>query len=357
MNKDIANTVFKVNTSSGSGSGFYLKDKNIFITNFHVVSGYRKVSLEDQHKNRYLADVVFVNPDVDIALLIPTVELETPMIKIDDIRSLQSRDRVFVMGFPFGMPFTVTEGIVSSPRQLLEGQHYIQTDASVNPGNSGGPVIDRKGIIVGIITSKFKDAENMGFAIPVDVVKEELESFEQNANLLFALKCNSCKLLIYEKVEYCNNCGNRINTKVFDEVVMTKVEEFVESAIRGMGVDPILARAGGEFWSFHQGSALIKIFIFNNNYLFAQSSLNQLPTSNLDNLYNYLLKDPVPPYKLGVFNNQIFLTNRVHLSDAFSPRSGEVKRKLGNMLLKADELDDFFVNEFGCSFSSFAKDV
>lgn len=354
---DIANTVFKVNTSSGSGSGFYLKDKNIFITNFHVVSGYQKVSIEDHHKNRYLADVVFINPEVDIALLIPKVELETPIVKIEDIMSLQSRDRVFVLGFPFGMPFTVTEGIVSSPRQLMEGRNYIQTDASVNPGNSGGPVINENGIIVGIITSKFKDAANMGFAIPVDVIKEELESFEQNTNMLFALKCNSCKCLIYEKTEYCNNCGNLINTKAFDEVVMTKIEAFVESAIRALGIDPILARAGYEFWSFHQGSALIRIFIFNENYLFAESPLNQLPTSNLDNLYNYLLKNPVPPFKLGVFNNQIYLAYRVHLSDVFSECSDEVKKNLGNMLLKADELDNFFVNEFGCSFSGFAKEV
>ncbi|NJO88650.1 MAG: hypothetical protein HC831_06560 [Chloroflexia bacterium] len=66
-------------------------------------------------------------------------------MELADISQLKSRDRVFVLGFPFGMPYTETQGIVSAPRQLMEGSYFIQTDAAVNPGNSGGPVINEFG--------------------------------------------------------------------------------------------------------------------------------------------------------------------------------------------------------------------
>ncbi|MFN8255287.1 MAG: trypsin-like peptidase domain-containing protein [Bacteroidales bacterium] len=352
---NISGSVFKINTSSGSGSGFYLKDRGIIVTNCHVILGYRNVALEDHKNNRYPARVVFVNKEADVAFLKPENEFDTYAVELADISNLKSRDKVFVLGFPFGMPYTETNGIVSAPRQLMEGSYYIQTDAAVNPGNSGGPVVDENGRVVGITTCKFTQADNMGFAVPVDILKEELFTFAQNQTMLYSVKCNSCKSLITEEVEYCPNCGNSIDAKLFEKVSPSKIEEYVESAMVQIGMDPVMTRTGYEFWEFHRGSALVRVFVFSKNYLYATSPINNLPTTNLENLFKYLLSNPISPYQLGIYQNQIFISYRAHLSDVFSSAADKIKENIAHLLLKADEMDDFFEREFGCPKSNFAK--
>jgi serine protease Do len=352
---DISKSIFKINTSSGSGSGFYLRGEGIVVTNCHVILGHRNVALEDQEKNRFPAKVVFVNKEADVAFLKPEVPFETPNIELADISQLKSRDRVFVLGFPFGMPYTETQGIVSAPRQLMEGSYFIQTDAAVNPGNSGGPVINELGKVVGITTSKFTQADNMGFAIPVDILKEELVTFEQNTELKYSIKCNSCKSLIKEEVEYCPNCGSSIDQKLFEKINPTKIETFVEDALQKIGMNPVMARTGYEFWEFYRGSAMVRVFVFDKNYIFATSPINNLGSENIENLYKYLLSDPISPYMLGIYKNQVFISYRAHLSDVFSDYGEEVKKNIGNMLNKADEMDDFLETNYGCPKSNFAK--
>lgn len=352
---NIADSVFKINTSSGSGSGFYLKDKGVVVTNCHVILGYRDVALEDHKQSRYLAKVVFVNKEADVAFLKPEIPFETPLVELADIKDLKSRDKVFVLGFPFGMPYTETTGIVSAPRQLMDGSYYIQTDAAVNPGNSGGPVVDESGKVVGITTSKFTQADNMGFAVPVDILREELDTFKQNVELNYSIKCNSCKSLIVEEAEYCPNCGNTIDAKLFEKISKTRTEEFVESSLEQIGINPVVARSGYEFWEFHRGSALVRVFIYNKNFLYATSPINSLPTSNIEQLYKYLLGNPILPYQLGIYQNQVFLSYRVHLSDVFSKFGEDIKKNLANLLEKADEMDDFLETKFGCPKSNFAK--
>jgi hypothetical protein len=352
---NISESVFKINTSSGSGTGFYLKNRGVIVTNCHVILGYRNVAIEDHKQSRYPAKVVFVNKEADVAFLKPDIEFTSPEVELADISNLKSRDMVYVLGFPFGMPYTETKGIVSAPRQLMEGSYYIQTDAAVNPGNSGGPVVDENGKVVGITTCKFTEADNMGFAVPVDVLKEELESFVQNDKMEYSIKCNSCKSLILEEVEYCPNCGNTIDQKLFEKISPTNIEEFVENALQQFGLDPVMARAGYEFWEFHRGSALVRVFVYDKNYLFATSPINNLPTSNLDNLYKYLLSNPIAPYQLGVYQNQIFISYRVHLADVFSDSGELIKKNIAGMLDKADDMDDYLEKEFGCPKSNFAK--
>ena len=141
MEQNIFNAVYKVNHAGGSGSCFYLKNKDLFVTNFHVVDGFREVALQDNDKNRFYARVVLVNPAKDIALLKADGDFSTlPEINLSVLDTVSIGQKINVAGYPFGMPFTVTEGTVSSPRQLINDSYYIQTDAAVNPGNSGGPM-------------------------------------------------------------------------------------------------------------------------------------------------------------------------------------------------------------------------
>jgi len=357
IKKNISEAIFKINTASGSGTGFYLKSKGLVVTNCHVILGFKEVAVEDHHLNRFFGKVVFVNQEMDIAFIKPEKDFDSPELLLADVSKLQSRDNVFVLGFPFGMPYTETKGIISAPRQLMQGNYYIQTDAAVNPGNSGGPVINDAGEVIGITTSKFTEADNMGFAIPVDVLITELESIKQNSNLDYSIKCHSCKNLIYQEVEYCPNCGNKIDSELFKETQPTDIEIFVEKAIKEIGMNPVLARVGSEFWEFHKGSALLRIFVYDKNYLSAVSPLNNLPSTDIEKVYRFLLSNSVSPYQLGIYQNQIYLSYRVHVSDIFSSSADEIMKNYTNLLLKADELDDFLETEYKCPKSNFAKAV
>jgi hypothetical protein len=354
---DSRDSVFKVNTSSGTGSGFYLKDRNILVTNFHVVQGFRTVAIEDQEKERYTASVVFVNPYSDLAFLRPTRGWRAPDDSFDSFASVENREQVFVLGYPFGMPYTETKGIVSSARQLMDGRHYIQTDAAVNPGNSGGPVVNSRGQLVGITTSKFTNADNMGFAIPVEVLNEDLESLNMNQELEYSVKCDSCKTLLYEKTEYCGNCGNTIDPDVFDQFTPNRIATFIEDAMTLMGMDPVLARNGEDYWEFHYGTTLVTVYFFDREYLHAMSPINELPVSDLEPLFKYLLGVPLPTYKLGILDNKIFISYRVHMSDIFSPYAARIRKDLAIFPLKADEMSRFFLDTFGCKITKYSRET
>lgn len=355
MNHEILkNAVFKINTSGGSGSGFYIKNKDLFITNYHVIEGNKQVAIEDQNQDRYLAQVVFVNPDADIAFLKSDFK-PTQAIPFDNLNTVNNQDKLWVLGFPFGMPYTITEGIVSNPKQLLNGKNYIQTDAAVNPGNSGGPVVNSEGVLVGVTTAKFNEADNVGFAIPATIVMEELNSYEDKGMQSFALKCESCSNLMYIKADYCEVCGANINDKIFDEVPLNKFCTFVEEALKSININPILARAGQEFWEFHEGSALIRIFVYNSKYLYATSPLNKLAKDNLETLFTYLLSNPIAPYQLGISDNKIYISYRTRISDINGDAAQQVQQNLAGMISKADELDDFLLNSFGCEKTNFSK--
>ena len=125
--------------------------------------------------------------------------------------------KVYVAGYPYGMPFTITEGSVSSPKQLMDGKYYIQTDAAVNPGNSGGPILDEDNRVVGVTVSKFTQADNMGFGIRVETLHALLDTIGDLDRTVFQVQCGSCEELIAEEEEYCPSCGDKLPEGVFEE--------------------------------------------------------------------------------------------------------------------------------------------
>lgn len=352
---NLQNSIYRINTANGSGTGFYSGEDNIIVTNYHVVAGSLTVSIEGKDQNRHLAKVVYVNVGKDIAFLkADTLPKPLESVITKHTTEANSRDKVIVLGYPFGMPFTVTEGIISNPKQIINGSNFIQTDAAINPGNSGGPVINEKGELIGIVTSKFSDADNMGFAIPIVTLHEELEIISELSNE-FTIGCFSCSALIEEKNSYCPNCGNEIDEKIFEESPLSDLTIKVEEAISKLKIDPVLARSGRERWYFHQGSAAIRMFVYDNNYLFATAPLNDLPRKNLAELYEYILTTDLGKHRLSISENQIYLSYRIHISDLYSESKDEILEEIAELANKADVLDDMFVNEFGAKMTNYSK--
>jgi hypothetical protein len=253
------------------------------------------------------------------------------------------------------MPFTVTEGTVSSPKQLMHNSYYIQTDAAVNPGNSGGPMFNADDKLIAITVSKFNDADNMGFGIPLSLLKIVLANLENLDRKNFQVQCSSCEDFIVEEEEYCSSCGNKLPENVFKERKLTDLALFCEEAIADMGINPVLARVGFEYWKFHKGSSEIRMFVYNKSYLFCTSPINLLPKKELEPILTWLLSTDMMPYQLGLEENQIFISYRIHISDIFSPHADEIRKNITQLAFKADDLDNFLVDNYGCDFSEYAK--
>lgn len=169
----------------GMGSGFIVSPDGMILTNAHVVAGANEVTVKLTDKREFRAKVVGVDRPTDVALLkieasgLPTVRLGTS----DD---LKVGEWVTAIGSPYGFENTVTSGIVSAKwRSLPDGAYvpFIQTDVAVNPGNSGGPLFNMKGEVIGInsqIYSRTGGYQGLSFAIPIEIavkVKEQLRQY------------------------------------------------------------------------------------------------------------------------------------------------------------------------------------
>lgn len=357
-NTNLYKIVYKVSHASGSGSCFYLHSHSVFVTNYHVVEGYQTLAIHDQERNPFLAHVILTNPEADLALLRAEGDFShLPQLKLSTPESLSIGQKVYVAGFPFGMPFTVTEGAVSSPKQLLGNQNFIQTDAAVNPGNSGGPMFNAQGELIGVTVSKMIDADNMGFGVLLDKLTQLLEALSElpEGTSLYHAQCPSCTTLLVDKAEYCPSCGGKLEEGLFKQRELGELGHFCEATIREMGINPILARQGYEYWVFHKGSSEIRLFVHDDGYLFCTSPLVLLPKQQVEPVLRYMLEAEIAPFKFGVDEREVFLIYRMHLSDLTAETEGAVRQQLISLAETADKLDDYLVETYGCEFTEYTK--
>lgn len=169
----------------GQGSGFILDKQGLILTNNHVIDNAQRVEVTLSDKHKYKATVLTVDKNHDLALL----KIDAPNLlpaTLSDSRNLAVGQRVYAIGNPFGLSGTMTRGIISAIRSIRGPQgnpieDAIQTDASVNPGNSGGPLLNSRGEVIGITTmiasNGADQSSGIGFAIPINTAKAVLDDF------------------------------------------------------------------------------------------------------------------------------------------------------------------------------------
>lgn len=166
----------------GQGSGFIISSDGLILTNAHVVREAKEVTVKLGDRREFAAKVLGTDPTTDIAVLRIDAK-NLPTVRLGDPKQLEVGDPVLAIGSPYGFEQTATSGIVSAKGRSLPGDAvvpFIQTDAAVNPGNSGGPLFDGQGAVVGInaqIYSQSGGFQGLSFAIPIDValkVKSEI---------------------------------------------------------------------------------------------------------------------------------------------------------------------------------------
>ena len=167
------------------GSGFIIDKSGYIITNNHVIDNAEKIMVILYDDTSFEATVVGKDPKTDVALLkINPKKTKLSAVKFGDSNKLRVGDWVMAIGNPFGFGGTVTAGIVSARGRNLSGSYddYIQTDASINRGNSGGPLFDMNGNVVGINTAIFSQSGGsvgIGFAVSSNLAKQVTDQIKQ----------------------------------------------------------------------------------------------------------------------------------------------------------------------------------
>lgn len=169
-------------TERSLGSGVIVRSNGVIVTNAHVVKGAQELRVVLPDRREFEAKLLAADTESDLAILqIDTKGERLPVLPIDSDNSLEVGDLVLAIGNPFGVGQTVTSGIVSAlgRTQVSDIANFIQTDAAVNPGNSGGALVDMDGHLVGVNTAIFSrsgGSNGIGFAIPGELVKRAVDS-------------------------------------------------------------------------------------------------------------------------------------------------------------------------------------
>lgn len=179
--EEAVQAVVTVRTDIGQGTGFIINENGYFVTNAHVLSGAKEVYAITNEQDTISAELIGYNSNLDVALL--KISGKYQKLNLADSNKVSIGEKVIAIGNPLGLQFSVSQGIVSGVhREGLNGlDAYIQTDAALNPGNSGGPLIDNNGKVIGINNFKIGAGESLGFALESNYIKEAVNGISQKA--------------------------------------------------------------------------------------------------------------------------------------------------------------------------------
>ena len=192
--KSTVNNGFSTGEAEGMGSGFIINEEGYILTNYHVISSAKEISVTLSDKSEVSATVVNYDSEKDIAMLKLKEGTKVPAIaELGDSDEVYPGAEVIAIGTPLSKNFaqTLTKGVISGSNRTIESEtgtsvNLIQTDAAINPGNSGGPLVNAKGQVIGINSMKLgtqvlgeTTIEGIGFAIPINEVKNKIEALSK----------------------------------------------------------------------------------------------------------------------------------------------------------------------------------
>ena len=193
------------------GAGVFVDAQGMIVTNRHVVGTAGKVKVQLNDGEEYVGELMCSYKDVDLAFLQIPNENEK-YASLFDAPQLRVGETLFAIGHPLGLQNTITRGIVSALKREVDGVDYIQTDAPINPGNSGGLLFNEHAEIVGINTWIFGKTQGLGFAIPVDTVRERYERLKNTPGIYTMEYCGICGKNSHN-LRYCEHCGIELDAQ------------------------------------------------------------------------------------------------------------------------------------------------
>jgi len=180
--ENVVNSVVTIRTDVAQGTGFIITEDGFAVTNAHVLQGAKIASAITSNQESKPITVIGYNLTLDMALL--KINGNYNSLSFADSEDVKVGEKVIAIGNPLGLSFSVTEGIVSAVDRRGDNNlyYYIQTDAALNPGNSGGPLINTDGEVIGINNFKVM-GENLGFALESNYIKQSINSIALSSSL------------------------------------------------------------------------------------------------------------------------------------------------------------------------------
>lgn len=342
--------IIQIATPYSTGTGFYLKDVDLIVTNEHVIRDNRRVAIEGDNFKKQLVPVIYTDPKYDLAFLEAPGDIDLPGVQLGSSKSIVEGDQILAIGHPFGLKYTTTQGIISNTQHEIGDIQYFLHDAALNPGNSGGPLVDLEGNVVGVNTFIIKDGNNIGFSLPADYLEKTIQEF-LGANREIGSRCSSCSNLVFASTidqSYCPYCGSKIKLpNQVEEYEPVGVAKTIEILLEEVGHNVQLSRKGPNIWEIQKGSAKINISYYEKNGLIVGDAyLCVLPKKNIKPLYEYLLRQnhEIESLNFSVKGQDIILS--LLIFDRYLNVDTGMKL-FQHLFERADHYDNILVEEYG----------
>ncbi len=346
--------IIQIATPYNMGTGFYLPEYEVIISNEHVVRDNCDVVVASSFFKKQIVQVLFVDMKHDLAFLsAPVFEKNVKLPKaVLNEQALVLGQEILAVGHPFSMQYNSSIGVVSDLDYIQDDVSFVNHSASLSPGNSGGPLLNTKGEIIGVNTFIADKDSNIGFSLPISYLKKALDKFEEGGRRK-ASRCYSCLHFIFEhqlKTSFCPECGKKIQ-------LLSAIEPFepigcaytIENMLEELGHDVKLSRRGPNNWGIREGSARISISYYEKTGLIiGDASLCNLPPHNIQPLYEYLLRQnhEIEGLTFSVKGDDIVLSLLIYDRYLNAKTGRELFRHLFE---RADYYDNVLVEEFGAS--------
>ena len=178
-----------------------------------MVADNAEVTIAGKAFDKALSRVWYTDRKHDLAFLEAPKNIELPEIRLGHYEEMKDGDAVVAIGHPYGLNYTATQGVISKVDRIREGLKFIQIDAAINPGNSGGPLVNMKGEVIGVNSFIIRGGDNLGFALPVNYLREALQMYLPNKGQA-STRCFSCGYLVtaanIDSEKYCPSCGTEV---------------------------------------------------------------------------------------------------------------------------------------------------
>ncbi|MBI4847705.1 MAG: tetratricopeptide repeat protein, partial [Nitrospirae bacterium] len=155
--------------------GFIVSPDGAVVTNYHVISNAKDIKVKVGDKVLDVEGLIYTDKENDLGILKAKGE-KLPVVKLGDIANANVGEKVYVISSPEGLENTISDGLLSGIREITSDKKILQITAPISPGSSGGPVFNKNGEVIGVATFLIKEAQNLNFAMPVNLVKDKNES-------------------------------------------------------------------------------------------------------------------------------------------------------------------------------------
>ena len=350
--RNIKPYIIQIATPYSRGTGFYLPQFELILTNEHIVRDNREVIIDGTGFEKQLTQVIYLDDHNDLAFLnAPKLSL-SPIIISDVI--LTEGIEVLAIGHSFGANFCSATGTFAGLIGERGRPEYIYHTASLNPGNSGGPLLNDKGELIGINTFLIDDDQITAFALPVKTLLPVIQSYKELQSE--AIRCSACGIIVSKKESSNQKCPGCYQKIIFasdiDPYEPVGVAKAIEEMLSLAGYQAELSRLGPGNWEIQQGSAQIHISYYDKTGLIiGDAYLCTLPPEHPNALFEFLLKQnyEIEGLTFSIREQDIVLSLLIY-DRYLNVDTG--KRLFKHLFEMADHYDDLLVDRFGAQWSN-----